>query len=277
MPAAVFAIALVLATYFAGSWMVGWRPAYFGSLAMILMQPFLVQGRVAEADAAMMFFLVASVGCAFVAMHPRGSGSWWLAAGASAGMAFMMKGVAGVAIPLGTIALYIAMRRQILRDGRWRWAAGGLLLCALIAVPWYWFIYPITHGDGAASEAIANQMEETFGKEGRHPEPFWYYLVNWPGTMALWGWLAPLAAWSLWKRRKNRGVAFLFAWFVVSLVLLSVITTKQRHYALILLPPTALAVGYWLALLRLRRGFPSLRTMEIASAVLAIGAGQFTR
>jgi 4-amino-4-deoxy-L-arabinose transferase-like glycosyltransferase len=118
-------------------------------------------------------------------------------------------------------------------------------------------------------------MEETFGKVGRHPEPLWYYLTNWPGMMAPWGLLAPFALWALWKRRRHRGVAFLFAWFVAGLVLLSLITTKQRHYALILLPPTALAVGWWLTLLHLRRGFPSLRTMELACAALAVGAALY--
>ena len=272
LPSALFALGLVLVTYFFGAVMVGRRAAYFGALAMLLMQPFLVQGRVAEADAAMMFFLVTSIGCAYLAMAPRGGGRWWLAAGACAGMAFMMKGVAGVVIPLGTIAMFAALRRDQLRGGRWRWALGGLFVCALIAVPWYFYIYLITHGDGAASEAVAKQMEETFGKDGRHPEPFWYYLTNWPGTMALWGWLAPFAAWALWKKRHRRGTAFLFCWFVVGLVLLSLITTKQRHYALILVPATALAAGWWLSRLRVRRGFPSIRTMEITSAVLALGA-----
>ncbi|MGI9240225.1 MAG: ArnT family glycosyltransferase, partial [Verrucomicrobiales bacterium] len=92
LPTALFGIGLALATYFAGAAMLGWRAAYFGALALIITQPFLVQGRVAEADAAMMFFLVLCSGCAYVAMHPRGSAWWWLAAGAFAGAGFMMKG-----------------------------------------------------------------------------------------------------------------------------------------------------------------------------------------
>jgi 4-amino-4-deoxy-L-arabinose transferase-like glycosyltransferase len=168
--------------------------------------------------------------------------------------------------------LFVALRPDVLRTGRWRWALGGVLLCALIVVPWYLYIYNVTHGDGAASEAIAKQMEETFGKDGRHPEPFWYYLENWLGTMAPWGLLAPFAGWALWRRRHHRGVAFVFSWFVVGLVLLSLITTKQRHYALILLPATSLAVGWWLTLMGARRGFPKVRAMEIAAATLAVGA-----
>ena len=272
LPTALLAMGLVFATYFAGVAMLGWRAGYYGALTMIVTQPFAVQGRVAEADAGMMLFLVLSVGCAFMAMHRRGNGWWWLAAGAAAGVGFMMKGVAAAAIPLGTIALFVILRRDTLRGGRWRWALGGLALCALIAAPWYLYIYSVTHGDGAASGAIAAQMEETFGKDGRHPEPVWYYLENWPGTMAPWGLLAPFAVWALWKRRRHRGLAYVFAWFVAGFVLLSLITTKQRHYTLILLPPSALAVGMWLSLLRLRRGFPSVRAMEICTAVLAVGA-----
>jgi len=272
LPTALFAIGLVLATYFAGGMMLGWRAAYIGALALITTQPFLIQGRVAEADAAMMFFLVLCSGCSYLAMHPRGSARWWLAAGAFAGAGFMMKGVAAVMIPLGTLLLFAALRPDSLRTARWRRALGGVFLCTLIAAPWYLYIYSVTHGEGAASSAIASQMEETFGKVGRHPEPFWYYLSNWPGLMAPWGLLAPFAAFAMWRRRRHRGVAFLLAWFFAGLVLLSLITTKQRHYSLILLPPTALAAGYWLSLLYLRRGFPSVRKMEILAGLLAVGA-----
>ena len=272
LPTALFGIGLVLATYLGGAAMLGWRAAYLGALAMVVTQPFLVQGRVAEADAAMMFFLVLSLGSAYLAMHRRGSGWWWLVAGGFAGAGFMMKGVAAVMIPIGTIAVFVMLRRPMLRFGRWRWALGGLLVCALIAAPWYLYIHSVTHGDGAAGSAIASQMEETFGKDGRHPEPIWYYLSNWPGMMAPWGLLAPFAIWSLWKRRRHQGVAFLFAWFIAGLVLLSLITTKQRHYALILLPPTALAAGWWLSLSYFRRGLPSVRTMEILTVILSIAA-----
>ena len=86
------------------------------------------------------------------------------------------------------------------------------------------------------------------------------------------GLLAPFAIYPMWKRRRHRGVAYLLAWFVAGFVLLSLITTKQRHYALILLPPTALAAGWLLSLNHVRRGFPSVRTMEISTAVLAVGA-----
>ncbi|MFT5857179.1 MAG: 4-amino-4-deoxy-L-arabinose transferase-like glycosyltransferase, partial [Verrucomicrobiales bacterium] len=276
LPTALMALGLVFATYFAGAAMVGRQAAYLGALALITTQPFLVQGRVAEADAEMMFFLVMSVGCAYVAMHRRGHGWWWLAAGGCAGMAFMMKGIAGVVIPIGSIAMFVALRPDALRGGRWRWALGGLLACLLIAAPWYFYIYNVTHGDGAASEAIAKQMEETFSSSaGRHPEPFWYYLENWPGTMAPWGLLAPFAGWALWKRRRHRGVAFLFAWFVVGLVLLSLITTKQRHYALILLPPTALAAGWWMTLMLARRGIPKVRGVEIVCTLLALAASAY--
>ena len=272
LPTALLAVALVLASYFVGAAMVGRSAGYLGALAMIVSQPFLVQGRVAEADAGMMLFLVLATGCIYLATHPRGSGSWWLLAGAFAGAGFMMKGVAAVMIPIGAIIAFLIMRRDHLRTVRWRWALGGLAICALIAAPWYLYIYGVTHGDGAASEAIAKQMEETFGKEGRHPEPFWYYLENWPGTMAPCGLLAPFAVWALWKRRRHRGIAYLLAWFIASLVLLSLITTKQRHYTLIFLPPTALLVGTWLSLLAHRRRLVSVQRVEITCAALAVGA-----
>jgi 4-amino-4-deoxy-L-arabinose transferase-like glycosyltransferase len=272
LPTALFGIGLILATYFSGAAMLGWGAAYLGALAMIVTQPFLVQGRVAEADAAMMFFLVLSLGSTYLAMHHRGGGWWWLAAGCLAGAGFMMKGVAAVMIPIGTIALFLALYRDAVRSLRWRWALAGLVLCALVAAPWYLYIYQVTHGEGAAASAIASQMEETFGKDGRHPEPVWYYLTNWPGIMAPCGLLAPFAAWAMWKRRRHRGVAFLFAWFIAGLLLLSLISTKQRHYALILLPPTALAAGWWLSLVYLRRGFPSVRTMELLTVILSIAA-----
>lgn len=272
LPTALMAIGLVLATYFASTAMAGWRAGFFAGLITITTQPFLMQGRAAEADIGMILFIVSSIGCLFMAMRPGGRGHWWLGAGAAAGVAFMMKGVAGIGIPVGTIVALLILRPDRLRHGHWRWAFGGLLLSALIAAPWYYYIYKVTTGDGAASAAIAEQLQETFSTDGRHPQPFYYYLENWPGTMAPWGLLIPFGIWCLWKGRQQYGSATVLAWFIISFSLLSLITTKQRHYALILLPPTAVAVAIWLVQLQLRKGFPSFKTMTGICAALAAAA-----
>jgi hypothetical protein len=56
---------------------------------------------------------------------------------------------------------------------------------------------------------------------------------------------------------------FFGVWFWVTLVLLTLTISKQRHYALLLLPPTA----GWLAL-----RWPSFRTIHLSHAIAAVSS-----
>ena len=58
--------------------------------------------------------------------------------------------------------------------------------------------------------------------------------------------MVPFAFWVLLKRGKHhRGTRFLLAWFLSTFTALSLTSSKQEHYVTLLLPSTALLLGYF--------------------------------
>lgn len=128
----------------------------------------------------------------------------------------------------------------------WTWlglAGIGLLLGAALAL--LWAVPAARQGGPAYADAIfleqsAGRMVESFA----HRRPVWWYIA-----------LLPLAAlpWCLMPRlwrgackalaRPDPGLRFCLLWFLAGLIVFSLISGKQVHYLLPLLPALALALA----------------------------------
>lgn len=156
----------------------------------------------------------------------RGNG---LACGAGMAFAFLAKGPAGLAIPLLTMA---GLARSHPRPLRF-WLS-ALLPALAAAGGWVLFL----RTDPAAREALSAELRATF-VDTAHENPWFYYLYTLP-------WLL-LPGWILFYSRKNTTTTpspasipqLPRAWFLVAFILLTLVVSKQRHYALLLLPPAA--------------------------------------
>jgi 4-amino-4-deoxy-L-arabinose transferase-like glycosyltransferase len=93
---------------------------------------------------------------------------------------------------------------------------------------------------------VGNEIQEAF-IHGDHPGNPFYYVYKLPLLLLPWGLLLPVAIWfTLQHTREESGSRFLLCWWVTSWLLLTLIPNKQEHYALLLLPPSALLIGYYL-------------------------------
>ncbi|MCG6895474.1 MAG: glycosyltransferase family 39 protein [Desulfobacteraceae bacterium] len=119
---------------------------------------------------------------------------------------------------------------------------GGLALACLMgtAIAAFWALPAAAAGGSRYGQAIL--WEQTAGRvvgSFAHRQPFWFYLALLPP--ALFPWLLWKRIWSgkgaIWK---DTGLRFCLAWMVSSLAALSLVSGKQVHYLLPLIPSMAL-------------------------------------
>lgn len=132
---------------------------------------------------------------------------------------------------------------------RWYLGLGGALLGGT-AIALAWAIPAGNHGGDEYRTAIlwgqtANRMVDSFA----HQRPFWWYLPWLPVILFPWLWWP-----ALWRRLielrqagVDRGLRFCLAWMVPVFVAFSLISGKQLHYLVPLIPAFSLAAARLLA------------------------------
>lgn len=155
-----------------------------------------------------------------------------LGAWALMGLGFLAKGPVALILPLGTALLYCASRREWGAFFRYVFAWRGILLFALIALPWYVAV-TATHGTAFIEGFFLkhNVARYAGAMEGHRGGPFYYLpvllLLALPFTGLLFGSLREVR--QLWRDDFGRYAAILF---VLVLTLFSFSATKLPHYLL---------------------------------------------
>jgi 4-amino-4-deoxy-L-arabinose transferase-like glycosyltransferase len=263
-PSALSGIFLVVIISLGGSILIGRRRAYIAALVAATSFMLIRHARLAETDVTMALFTTMATLSGYVALR-RSSVAAWLVAGAFVGLGFLVKGPAALVLPLLAIVVF-AVAQPSTRNRR---HAGGLLLAilvaALMAVPWYGMIQI------QSSAQIALELRETFAKPD-HPGPIYFYFYALPKMMLPWGVFIPFAILSVFRSRsvKHAGLKFAAIWFISSFAALSLTANKQDHYALLLLPQSALLVGWYLAHISAKNS--SLRAWRICRNELRLTA-----
>ena len=117
----------------------------------------------------------------------------------------------------------------------------GWVLTTCIALAWPVAILA-SHPD-----AMNVWWVHTFGRLDNHtainPKPLWYYATTMPWQMLPWTvllWFGMPASWKRW-RRQSPSDAFLWIWFILPFLILSLISGKHHHYLIYALP----ACSFW--------------------------------
>ena len=249
LPSAIAGTALVLATFFCGRKLIGRRAAFLGALVMLTSVGFIRHARLAETDIAQTLFCSLAIFSLHTALTKR-SGTFvhFSLAGIFAGIGFMTKGPASVVMPLAAVATFLACgadRRSAFRKLGWRGPLASLLICAAIAVPWY--IAVALQSSANTGSQAGNEIARLLS-ESAHKGPIVYYVWTLPARMGIWALALPVAIFGAWKKlRHHRGPRFLLCWLASSFAILSTLSSKQNHYALLLFLPSALLTGWLLA------------------------------
>jgi len=170
-------------------------------------------------------------------------------------IAFMAKGLLGLAIP-GAAALFylIASRRwTLLGNGELRVSTGTLIVTA-VSLPWYLAMY-VRHGPAFTNRLLIHDHINRLAS-GVHGNTgtVEYFLTQLGYATFPWIALIPAALMvCLWVRSRSdrdaRGqmVLFLAMWLLSSFVLFSAMVTKYHHYILPAIIPAGILIGIALA------------------------------
>ncbi len=198
---------------------------------------------------------------------------WYCIAWACLGLAVMTKGIAAIALTGLIVGGFILCRRDWRALLSLQWGL-GLLIFAVIVVPWHWAV--ASRNPGFFHFYIVIQHFARLVSH-EHAKPFWFFFAIFPFGMLFWtAFFFPTMTRSLKKAyeaiklprgHEGRGeaVLFLVIWVFAVIGLFSLSTCKLIPYILPAYPPMALLVAHFI------RGRKELkRPVRWSAAILGI-------
>lgn len=185
----------------------------------------------------------------------RARALWMAAFYLSCAIAFMAKGLPGLAIPGATALFYLVASRRwsLLGSGELR-VSSGVVIVGAVSLPWYLAMY-VRHGPAFTNRLLIHDHINRLASGVHGDKGTIEYFVSQIGYATFpWIALAPAAlliAFWIHSRspRETRGEAVLFVtmWLVSSFVLFSAMVTKFHHYILPTIVPIGMLIGIAMA------------------------------
>lgn len=265
LPSALAGLALVSLLYFLTAAPLGRRRAAVSALVCGTSFIFLKQARLAETD---VLLALGTTGAALALYHALTTRNrlWWWLAGAAAGLGFMAKGPAAIVLPLAAALLYTALAPSVRTAWRTGHAGGALMLALMLILPWYVAIL----NDATALAQVRDEVKRA-AVTSEHPGSVFYYTYTLLHAMLPWGLALPFALVHGWRQRHRPPIRFALAWLGSSFLVLSLMDSKQIHYALLMVPPGSLLVGHLLGSTWAGRAGPRRTANRILTAFLGGG------
>ena len=259
---ALCGIASALTTYELGRRMFDARTGLLAAIILASSVMFCVSAHAATPDALLILFTVLTF-TIFWCNYQRGGKSWLWIIGITTGLAVLTKGPVGVLLPTAAIGLFLIWERRLrdLIDAR---LLGGLLLLALVTLPWYILVGFETKWEfwrGFFGKHNFARFQQPF--EG-HRGPFFYHPLVMLLGFAPWSLVIGFALWfSSGKRMREDGAAIapathtltstphqayrlLWCWLGVWVLFFSIAATKLPNYVLRAYPVLALFTARFL-------------------------------
>jgi 4-amino-4-deoxy-L-arabinose transferase-like glycosyltransferase len=188
---------------------------------------------------------------------------------ASIGLGVLTKGPVAVVLPALAFALYLAVRRELKRVTEMMIPL-GLVILALIVIPWYAALYH-EHGWSYIRSFLMSENVERFtsGVGVRQHRGPWFYLPIVLSDSFPWSLLLPCAAIAAWRTR-TRVETLLWCWIAAIVGFFSLSAGKQDLYILPIVSAVAALGG-----VTFERGLSDERWRRGLSATLAVAGGLF--
>lgn len=166
----------------------------------------------------------------------------WLLVGTAIGGGILTKGpvIFVYILPLAIFSFVWIPREKF--TAKW-YAWLGLSVCIGLSIVLLWLVpAALTGGETYRNAILWGQTVNRMAKSFAHQRPLWWYL---PWMLALLlPWILVKPAWCGWSRLKqDTGSRFLLVWIVPSFIILSLLSGKQVHYLIPLLPAFSLLMA----------------------------------
>lgn len=300
LPMLFSSLAVVALTFGLARSIFGRAAALLSAAALSSFTGFLVLSRMLATDAYLLLFVTAALLCAWMALVGR-SGKWIVGFWICAALGILTKGPLGLLLPLvPAVATGLFFRRRASFRGdsrplRWSWHLGGVVLAALIAVPWYVALCRVT--PAALPYLLGKAAGPLVLSRGMHGGPPSFYIPVLLGGLLPWSLLLPQAFVRLfnptrggWQASDHEGpdhgrerlraaALFLTTASLGWIGFFSVIPAKLPAYILPCLVPLAIIIGPVLihALEGERRGIIGLHLSLALLAAVTLGLGYWLR
>lgn len=245
--------------------------ARYASLILASMLSYLLWSSVIMFDVILTFWVLLAV-LALISATKEHRFAWYLLLGVAIGCGILTKGPV-VLVYILPVALFGFLWLPGERfSGRWY---GWLFLSVLIGVcvVLFWLVPAALTGGETYRRAIlwgqtVNRMTNSFA----HKRPLWWYLPWIPTLLMPWTLFPP--AWRAWKRLSgDAGFRMALVWGAGSLAVFSLLSGKQVHYLIPVLPTFSLLMAKSIAE---EKGEVSRFRLPIAGLYLFLGAGLIT-
>ncbi len=256
LPNALLALVGLWLTYSIGRRVAGKEAGIMAALALVTAPAYHLMVRDARLDMALMVFIALSIwGVVSYLYEPK---KYYLVlAYIGAALAFLTKGPIGLVIPLLVVGVFIIMTRRwnlIVRLG----LPWGLVVIAVILLPWYWAMYR-AHGSDYLYVLFIIQNFKRFATTNYagKSDPFFYlHTFAWmflPWIVALfWQLVRRFPALRRARFDLNRmspqepAPGLMTIWLVAPIILMSFSQTKLPQYIFFVLPAAAVIAGMFL-------------------------------
>jgi 4-amino-4-deoxy-L-arabinose transferase-like glycosyltransferase len=202
------------------------------------------------------------------APRSRASRRWMWTAWAAMGLAFLSKGLIGLAIPGAAMAAYALIQRDLSFLKRLE-PFPGIAIMLVIALPWIVAV-SIANSEFPRFFFIHEHFQRFLTQVHHRTAPWWYFVPVLIAGMLPWTPMLGQALVAAWKRdaaeRPFKPRRFLLIYAGVIFLFFSASQSKLASYILPMFPALALLVGEWLGQVRGRK----LAWLILPIAVLAL-------
>lgn len=250
LPSALAAFAAVFVAYGLGRTMFGPMEGLLAGLILSSSVAFCASAHFANPDALLNLCTISTL-TLFWIDYRRGARTWFWTAAIAAGLGVLAKGPVGVILPGTVVVLFLLCERKlaILRD--WR-LLGGVLLLALVALPWYALVGVETKAEFLIGFLFKHNLGRFVEPMEKHGGSLFYYVLVVLIGFGPWSVFLLSTFWyGTGDRAREHGATlagnrFLWCWVGVYLLFFSLASTKLPNYILPLYAPLALLMARFL-------------------------------
>ena len=250
LPSAFAAFAGVFVVYALGRKMFGPMEGLLAGLILASSVAFCASAHFANPDALLNLCTITTL-TLFWFDFSRGARTWFWTAAIAAGFGVLAKGPVGVVLPGAVVLLFLFCEKKlaILRDRR---LVGGILLLALVVVPWYALVGVETKGEFLTGFLLKHNLGRFDKPMENHGGSLFYYVFVVLAGFGTWSVFLLSTFWyGTGQRAREQGMTlaanrFLWCWMGVYLLFFSLASTKLPNYILPLYAPLALLMARFL-------------------------------
>ncbi len=242
-PSALAGVLGILFTYLIGRRLKSPRAGFISALVLATTVEYFWLSRRANIDMTLTFFIITAFFFFYKGYQENASRLYYLFY-FFIGLAALTKGPVGFILPLLTIIIYSAVKKDRHGVKAILFHPGIILFFALIFA---WLIpSAIVGGKEYLDEIIFKQIFGRVYESWSHKEPFYFYFMSFPPLVIPWILFLPGAfiyGFSSARQAGKEDVLLPIVWFITVFVFFSLCSGKRALYLLPLIPAFALMVG----------------------------------